>query len=405
MSAIREVRGTRCRIRKILKPQLDNGILTPEEAVSFEEDQINRQAQVIYENNLKLTPEQIEQRRNAPAKVPVWPDVVRGVPNVFLRSALFGVNKENKPALDNADIYSSSLYKINYTGASLKQSDLDIWQSIMQMLRGKEWGTIVEFSAWEILDLLDKSHSGPKMNEIAERLALFKTSSLEITDTKTGRLMYKGPLIKMFKMEDNPGRHKKYYVAIDPGMKELYRYDQYTYLNWNIRKALKNKPIAKWMHAFYSTHASVFPLTLGFMSKLCGYSPANDFKLKQNLIESLACLANVCTIHNQYLSYSVIDKREVEDKKTGEQLFKHVPVKKQKLIIEKEGSESQQNHIWMRKQEKMEKAKLDQIGDEPKNLDRFDGPADEMFLASYELNWDREPQESWCLECEPDYES
>ncbi len=65
-----------------------------------------------------------------PAQVihlPLWPESVRGVPNGFLRSALFGaIAKGKRRYIDGEQLAALDGIEIRYTGQRLDQGDLDV---------------------------------------------------------------------------------------------------------------------------------------------------------------------------------------------------------------------------------------------------------------------------------------
>uniref|UniRef100_UPI002FF144DF plasmid replication initiator TrfA n=1 Tax=Streptomyces cyaneofuscatus TaxID=66883 RepID=UPI002FF144DF len=55
----------------------------------------------------------------------------------------------------------------------------------------------------------------------------------------------------------------------------------YTHVDWKQRKKLGNNNLAKWLHGFYSTHASPFDYKVETIRDLCGSNPSQrlgDFR-------------------------------------------------------------------------------------------------------------------------------
>lgn len=73
-----------------------------------------------------------KKQQDVPAALvlPIWPDATRGVPNVILRSALFGVakpaGKGGRSYMQRALIAATGDIKILQTGPRLEQSDLEL---------------------------------------------------------------------------------------------------------------------------------------------------------------------------------------------------------------------------------------------------------------------------------------
>ena len=67
----------------------------------------------------------------APAvQLPLWPEPVRGVPNGFLRSALFGaIRKGRRRFVKGERLAALDGIEIHYTGERLDQGDLDVYEN------------------------------------------------------------------------------------------------------------------------------------------------------------------------------------------------------------------------------------------------------------------------------------
>lgn len=67
------------------------------------------------------------------------PDGRRAVPNVVLRSALFGAfGKGHRSYFEREQIAAYGNVEIIYTGSRLDQGDLDVWESLLHAARGHE---------------------------------------------------------------------------------------------------------------------------------------------------------------------------------------------------------------------------------------------------------------------------
>ena len=72
---------------------------------------------------------EVEAKRES---LPNWSDSVRRVPNVALRSALFGaMRKGARPYVEQMEVNSLGSVSILYTGALLDQGDLDVWAAVL----------------------------------------------------------------------------------------------------------------------------------------------------------------------------------------------------------------------------------------------------------------------------------
>ena len=89
---------------------------------------------------------------------PLWGDPQRGVPNDLVRCALFAAAKgidgqynERVPVFSQADL------SITYSGPSLTQDHLDVFEAIMHLAREIPEGNAVRFTAHGLLKLIGRS--------------------------------------------------------------------------------------------------------------------------------------------------------------------------------------------------------------------------------------------------------
>ena len=215
-------------------------------------------------------------------QLPLWPNETRGVPNGFLRSALFGaVSRGPKRFLDAEVLSSVEGVTIKYTGQRLDQNDLDVWESVLHIVREQELGTQCRFTAYSLLKLMGKTDTGKNRELLHKQIVRLRSGTVEATQ---GRYTYIGGLIHdAFKDEET----HEWVVEINPKLKVLYGSDQFTLLDWEIRHKLNGMQLAQWLHGFYSTHASPLPYKVETLYKLSGSEAGEMWKFKQTLKKAL----------------------------------------------------------------------------------------------------------------------
>ena len=213
----------------------------------------------------------------AGTQLPGWPESMRGVPNGVLRSALFGAIKRGKRGfLQRQPIASLEGVSIVYTGARLDQSDLDVWEGVLHLSRCSELGARIEFTARGLLRLIGRGgHNGESIGKsdrewLKNVLSRLKATSVEI---QQGPYAYGGSLIDEYFRDDSTGR---YILILNPRMKAIFSRDGWTQIDWGIRSLLRGHPLAQWLHGFYSTHASPFPLKVATLHRLCGSASGGE---------------------------------------------------------------------------------------------------------------------------------
>jgi hypothetical protein len=77
-----------------------------------------------------------------------------------------------------------------------------------------------------------------------------------------------------------------YRVCVDPDMAKLYAAG-WTAIDWRRRQELRGKPLALWLHGYYSSHAKPLPVKVGTLRNLSGSKTAALFKFRQQLRKAL----------------------------------------------------------------------------------------------------------------------
>jgi hypothetical protein len=352
MLAVDELKSEIKKRAKLIEQGIEAGFYSEESAQHELIEYAERLAVEIYDKHAQLTSEQKDIRENAPEVIDHWSDAVRATPNAFLRTAIFAVTQEHQPFATGQIISANGHYNVHYVGIrsdiSLLHSDLDIWLAALHLARRTRWNDTIEFSAWEILQVLGKDHGGKTMQYVASRLDVLSKCVLLIVTTQ-GKVLLNGPLLKSYKKNIQKKQHATYEVVMGDQLKELFAYGQYTRINWSIRYALIKKPIAKWLHGFYSTHTNPFPLTLQTISDYSGYKPKAENKLRQNIVKALQDIADEHVARELKFTFSIEDRYDVKDWKRGITKSKRRAVKDQKIVIlEKTNSKSQDNHLFIK---------------------------------------------------------
>jgi TrfA protein len=263
-----------------------------------------------------------------PAKAPVdprqmklelWPEAVRGVPNVVLRGSLFGISRERKVLKRRTLIAAVDGYEIRFKGETFNQTDLDVLEAMLHLAMPHPLGKKVEFSVHSFLQDLGRGVGKEQHEQFKEQLMRLMTGGIEITDLKA-KITFMGTLVHKAYRDEKTGR---YIVIFDKDMLALYE-SGYTLIDWKERMSLGQNNLAKWLHGFYSTHAAPFPYKVETLLKLCG-STTTLKEFKRKLKQALPELVNVGAIQSWSLDES--DLVHIERIPTPSQM-KHLAKKK-----------------------------------------------------------------------------
>lgn len=248
-------------------------------------------------------------------QLPLWPEVVRGVPNAALRSALFGaIKKGPRIYLERQEILAQEGIRIVYTGARLDQGDLDVWETVLHIARLQTLGDECRVTAYQLLKMLGQTDAGTNRDTLERRLSRMKATGV---DVNVGRYSYEGSLIdEVFRDKES----REYVIRLNPKLRALFAADQFTQVDWSVRHALAGHQIAQWLHGFYASHAKPFPLKVETLLKLCGSEDASLSSGRQKLRKALDAVAEASAANGEGFSYEILDDLvHVQKRPTGTQ--------------------------------------------------------------------------------------
>jgi hypothetical protein len=221
-------------------------------------------------------------------RLPVWPAAARGTPNSVLRSSLFRASNE-RVLLKAVTLASLAGVVIKYTGASLTQSDLTVWEGCIHLARQHPLGTIVDFTLNGFLRSLGQAQGKRQHDGLKDSLRHLTASCVEI---KAGRYTYAGSLLDEFYHDEVTGR---YVLKLNPKLVDLYR-EGWTAIDFDQRQQLKRKPLAQWLHGYFASHAKPHPLKVQTIRELSGSTNPHQGSFKRQLRAGLDELVAVGSI-------------------------------------------------------------------------------------------------------------
>jgi hypothetical protein len=239
-----------------------------------------------------------------PADVPAprlqnWREPYRAIPNAVLRSALFAViGKGQRARLDGITINSQAGNGLIYTGGQLDQSDLDLWASVLHLLRNHPLDQECHTSMYALLKELRITDTGPSRASLKHRLLRLSNCDLSI---RTASFVYEGNLAEAGCLDGN----KPLVLRLNPSIIRLFASDQYTLIHWGVRCMLSGSPLAQWLHGYYSTHAAPYPVRIDTLHKLSGSRTVSPGKFLQLLRRALDRLALASAEHGQKFTYQI----------------------------------------------------------------------------------------------------
>ncbi|HHH9367217.1 plasmid replication initiator TrfA [Pseudomonas aeruginosa] len=221
-----------------------------------------------------------------PVQLPLWPDINRGVPNAWLRCALFaGIQGRGRKALKSELLATVEGIEIRFSGWQLDQSDLDVWETVIHLARQHPIGNRVYFSESQILRELNRSVGSSDRKWLRSVLVRLAGALVEV---KLGERSFFGTLLKGASDECS----RRYVIELEPHLHALYM-TGWTQINWEDRVRLRRKPLALWLHGWFSSHAEPFPLTVSTIHRLSGSVNSHYGSFKRQLAQALDELVQI----------------------------------------------------------------------------------------------------------------
>jgi hypothetical protein len=220
--------------------------------------------------------------------LPTWREDRQGSPNSFLRSALFAaIQSKDRLDLKRAEIFSQRGVSVTYTGEQLNQEDMTVWLALVDLIKRDSLGTKCSFNAHSILKYMDLGTGGREYERLENSILRMTACAVVI---KTGTHTYMGSLIHDCVIDE---RTKLYKLTLNRHLIKLFGDDDWTAIDWEQRKRLKNKPLCLKLHEYYSSHEQPFPVSLEFLSDLTGCKNSQKASFKRQVKTALEGLVKI----------------------------------------------------------------------------------------------------------------
>jgi len=214
----------------------------------------------------------------------------KAIPNWMIRSGLFGAIKRGvRPFVKNVHIATVDGIKITFTGEKLDQSELDVWAQVLHLAHNQGIEKPITFTSYAFLKAIGRDTGKSQRDWLARTLKRLARSQIEVTNGNGKLFFYDNLLGSWGKRNEETGLHE---VVIGKEIYAMFGDNEWTAIDWEQRKQLIGKPIALWLHAFYSSHSLPFDYKVETIWKLCG-SEAKELKhFKEKLSEAILDLGS-----------------------------------------------------------------------------------------------------------------
>lgn len=219
-------------------------------------------------------------------KLPLWPEDLRVCPSSVLRSALFAVvRRGRRRALEGEILATWEGVTIRYTGWRLDQGDLDVWLAALHLARTHNLGVRVPVTVNEMLKIMGRPTDGRSHEWFKSAIRRLTACAVEITRQQR---TYWGSLIEKGARDEETG---DFVIVLNPELAVLFEDDDFTWLDWEIRRSLE-MDLAKWLHGYIASHRatqkSPHRIGLARLRTLCGSETEELRRFRQQLREAMA---------------------------------------------------------------------------------------------------------------------
>jgi hypothetical protein len=212
-------------------------------------------------------------------QLPIWPESVRGGPNALLRSAFFaGIHSKKRQTLgvqtrpevepEGVTIAAQDGIRIKYAGTQLNQYDADVFFEALHRARRHPLGTECLFQGASFLKSIGRSDSKLNYEDLNNSLRRLKRGTVDIDWTvRDEHYVFVGSLISTYTREKTS---KLYNLTFAKEILTLFAPASWTQIEWDERKVLMGRPLALWLHSYFSTHARPYPVSVAFLKEKTG---------------------------------------------------------------------------------------------------------------------------------------
>lgn len=187
------------------------------------------------------------------------PDQARPVSNDMARSALFScIQPKDRQFFYLVKIGSFGDAEMFWTGVQLDQDDHDNLMQLIKCAEHRPWGEYITLPWRGLLGELGRTAGGKQQKELSSSVQRLVRGTI---DFKSKIFNYTGHLVDDIK-EDQQNKHLIY--RLNPSLSSFYDEARFTLVDWNNRKKLRGKYLARWLQLELATHAAPFPRSVKY---------------------------------------------------------------------------------------------------------------------------------------------
>jgi hypothetical protein len=227
-------------------------------------------------------------------QLPLWPDVMRSLPNEILRSALFNARNRKNPRLmmKSEPVAVIGDGRISYRGEELRQDDETVWLQLVHLARQHVAGQLVEFTAYSFCKSIEWSINSKSYDRLKECLRRMQATGLDVYSKRLEQGVSLS-MIPFFEYEDSETRKSlpRWRVRIAPELVNLFGENYFTRIEWAQRLQLPDG-LATWLHGYFATHKIPHPIKIETIARGAGLTETDKSELRRLIKRALTNLVN-----------------------------------------------------------------------------------------------------------------
>jgi TrfA protein len=212
----------------------------------------------------------------------LFPPETRPASNPLVRSSLFAaIRGKDRQLLDNYEVATVDGWKITFSGEQFNQDDKDTLMQLVFMAGGKSAEEYLTIPAHAILRALGRDTGGKAHQTLKEEIERLVKGTIKLESKDVD---YIGHFIDDA-TQDKTSR--SWVFRINPRFAPLFAEKSYTLIDWEQRKRLKNKYLARWLQLELGTHAAPFARSVDFYREKSGSRAARLCDFRKALCSAL----------------------------------------------------------------------------------------------------------------------
>jgi len=213
-------------------------------------------------------------------RLPRFPKERRPVSNDMARGALFAcVQGKDREVVKEMRLATVEGIEIRFTGERFNQDDHDVLMQIVHMAAAQPLGDPVTIPAHTLLKALGRGTGKSQHEQLRSDIIRLRAGTVFLRNART-QSEYIGGFIDDA-MQDQESGH--WIIRLNEKLKLLYGEFNHTLIDWEKRKALRGKDLARWLSGYLTTNASQYPVKVDTLCTLSGSKTRQLFKFRQRL--------------------------------------------------------------------------------------------------------------------------